>query len=66
MAEGAFSGDDGGVFLWRNSDESQEIEDLLHIMNETKVEFSIREDSYKGEGLPPLMEIDPAPPGESD
>lgn len=28
----------------------QEIEELLHIMNETKVEFTIPDESQKGEG----------------
>jgi hypothetical protein len=36
----------------------KEIEDLLHIMNETKVEFSIPDESDKGDGLPPLMDVD--------
>jgi hypothetical protein len=35
----------------------KEIEDLLHVMNETKVEFTIPDDSHKGDGLPPLVEI---------
>ena len=32
----------------------KDIEDLLHIMNETKVEFTIPDESHKGDGLPPL------------
>ena len=35
----------------------KEIEDLLHVMNETKVEFTIPDESRKGEGLPPLVDI---------
>lgn len=33
----------------------KEIEDLLHIMNETKVEFTIPDESDKDDGLPPLI-----------
>lgn len=39
----------------------KEIEDLLHIMNETKVEFTIPDESDSGDGTPPLFEFDPAP-----
>jgi hypothetical protein len=28
----------------------KEIEELLHIMNETKIEFTIPDESYKGDG----------------
>jgi hypothetical protein len=36
----------------------KEIEDLLHIMNETKVEFTIPDDAGdKGDGKGPLIEI---------
>jgi hypothetical protein len=31
----------------------KEIEDILHIMNETKVEFTIPDESNKGDGIPP-------------
>jgi hypothetical protein len=44
----------------------KEIEDILHIMNETKVEFSIPDDSDKGGGLPPLPEIDSLQSEEPD
>jgi len=37
--------------LWMNP---KEIEDTLHIMNQTKIEFTLPDDSHKGEGLPPL------------
>jgi hypothetical protein len=36
----------------------KEIEDLLHIMNETKVEFSLSDEGDKGDGNPPWMKID--------
>jgi hypothetical protein len=36
----------------------KEIEDLLHIMNETKIEFTIPEEGEDGDGRPP---IDPIP-----
>jgi hypothetical protein len=36
----------------------KEIEDILHIMNETKVEFSMPDEDHKGDGDPPQMEID--------
>jgi hypothetical protein len=38
----------------------KEIEDVLHIMNETKVEFTIPDEDYKGDGNLPQMEIDPS------
>jgi len=44
----------------------KEIEDLLHIMNETKVEFTVPDDSDKGDGLPPLPEIDSVQSEEPD
>jgi hypothetical protein len=31
----------------------KEIEDILHIMNETKVEFTIPDESNKGDAIPP-------------
>jgi hypothetical protein len=31
----------------------KEIEDLLHVMNETKVEFSLPDEGDKGDGNPP-------------
>ena len=34
----------------------KEIEDLLHVMNETRVEFTIPDESHKGDGLPPLVD----------
>ena len=37
----------------------KDIEDLLHIMNETKVEFTIPDESNKGDSLPPVMDIGP-------
>jgi hypothetical protein len=37
----------------------KDIEDLLHTMNETKVEFTIPDESDKDDGLPPLMNIEP-------
>jgi hypothetical protein len=36
----------------------KEIEDILHIMNETKVEFSMPDEDHKGDGDLPQMEID--------
>jgi hypothetical protein len=30
----------------------KEIEDLIHIMNETRIEFTIPDEDYKGEGDP--------------
>ncbi len=36
----------------------KEIEDVLHIMNETKVEFSIPDKDHNGDGNLPQMEID--------
>ncbi len=42
----------------------KEIEDLLHIMNETKVEFTIPDEGDKGDGNRPLIEIDPVQPTE--
>ena len=36
----------------------KEIEDILHIMNETKVEFSIPDKENSGDGNLPQMEID--------
>jgi hypothetical protein len=36
-----------------------EIEDILHIMNETKVEFSMPDKDHKGDGNQPLSEIGP-------
>ena len=38
----------------------KEIEDVLHIMNETKVEFTIPDEDHKGDGNLPQMEIDPS------
>ena len=38
---------------WMNP---KEIEDLLHIMNETKVEFSIPDNNDKGDGNRPWSE----------
>lgn len=35
----------------------QEIEDVLHIMNETKVEFSIPDKDHNGDGNLPQIEI---------
>jgi hypothetical protein len=43
----------------------QEIEDLLHIMNETKVEFTIPDKGDEGDKKWPFIEIDPAPSPES-
>ncbi len=37
---------------------SKEIEDLLHIMNEAKVEFTIPDESHKGQGKSGDMEIE--------
>jgi hypothetical protein len=34
----------------------KEIEDLLHIMNETKVEVTVPDESDKGDGNRPLIE----------
>jgi hypothetical protein len=31
----------------------REIEDLMHIMNETRIEFTIPDESHKGEGGKP-------------
>ena len=36
----------------------KEIEDVLHIMNETKVEFTIPDEDHKGDGNLPQLEID--------
>ena len=33
----------------------QELWEIMHIMNETKVEFTIPDESDKGDGLPPLI-----------
>jgi hypothetical protein len=30
----------------------KEIEDLMHIMNETRIEFTIPDEDYKGDGDP--------------
>jgi hypothetical protein len=38
----------------------KEIEDVLHIMNETKVEFSIPDKDHHGDGNLPQVEIDPS------
>jgi hypothetical protein len=35
----------------------KEIEDVLHIMNETKVEFSVPDKDHNGDGNLPKMEI---------
>ncbi len=37
----------------------KEIEDVLHIMNETKVEFTIPDENHKGDGDQPSIEIEP-------
>jgi hypothetical protein len=37
----------------------KEIEDLLHVMNETKVEFTIPDESDKGDGNQPSVDIGP-------
>jgi hypothetical protein len=37
----------------------KEIEDVLHIMNETKVEFSMPDENHKGDGNQPSIETDP-------
>ena len=37
----------------------KEIEDVLHIMNETKVEFTIPDEDHKGDRNLPQMEIHP-------
>jgi len=37
---------------------AKEIEDVLHIMNETKVEFTIPDQDHKGDGIFPKMGID--------
>ena len=49
MAGASFSG---------SSMNPKDIEDLLHIMNETKVEFTIPDEGQKGDGLPPLIDVD--------
>jgi len=36
----------------------KEIEDVLHIMNETKVEFSVPDNDHCGDGKLPQLEID--------
>jgi hypothetical protein len=43
----------------------KDIEDLLHIMNETKVEFTVPDESDKGDGNRRLIEIGPDPPTET-
>jgi hypothetical protein len=35
----------------------KEIEDVLHIMNEMKVEFSMPDEDHKGDGNQPSIEI---------
>jgi hypothetical protein len=42
----------------------QEIEDLLHTMNETKIEFTIPDENYKGRGKPKGTRIESVPSGE--
>jgi len=42
----------------------KDIENLLHIMNETKVEFTIPDESDNGDGNRPLVEIKPVQPAE--
>jgi hypothetical protein len=37
----------------------KEIEELLHVMNETKVEFTVPDESDKGDGKRPSIEIGP-------
>ncbi len=37
----------------------KEIEEVLHIMNETKVEFSMPDEDHKGDGNQPPIEIAP-------
>ena len=36
----------------------KEIEDVLHIMNETKVEFTIPDENHKGDGDKPSIETE--------
>jgi hypothetical protein len=36
----------------------KEIEDVLHIMNETKVEFTIPDENHKGDGDQPSIETE--------
>jgi hypothetical protein len=36
----------------------KEIEDVLHIMNETKVEFTVPDKDHNGDGNLPQIEID--------
>ena len=36
----------------------KEIVDVLHIMNETKVEFTVPDSDHNGDGNPPQMEIE--------
>ena len=54
MAMASFGG------AWMNP---KEIEDLLHVMNETKVEYMIPDESDQGDKNPPWMEIEPDQPG---
>jgi hypothetical protein len=42
----------------------KEIEDVLHIMNETKVEFTIPDENHKGDGNQPSIEIEPGQSAE--
>jgi hypothetical protein len=37
----------------------KEIEDVLHIMNETKVEFTIPDENHKGDGDKPSIQTEP-------
>ncbi|HTC61664.1 MAG TPA: hypothetical protein VK709_02375 [Candidatus Saccharimonadales bacterium] len=36
----------------------KEIEGILHIMNETKVEYSMPDEDHKGDGDQPSIEVD--------
>jgi hypothetical protein len=40
----------------------KEIEDIMEVMNATQVEFTLRKEIDKGDGIPPLMEVDPVQP----
>ena len=44
----------------------KEIEDLLHLMNETKVEFTIPDGGNKSDGNWPLIQSNPVQSDESD
>jgi hypothetical protein len=73
MVEGPFLDDDGGsIGIPRLYTNPKEIEDLLHIMNETKVEFTIPDAGDGSDGYPPWKEIGCVPtekghvPGKGD